>query len=118
MLVEAKGDRAIARILARSSRKSQRSRAKSLSYRRSSYRSFYRSGSQSVMSVLPGPLPTSEVYRAAWSRSDVVIPFILSVTAGQPISAQHPPRRAHTERLAGPVDRAARADLPQLTRQQ
>jgi len=41
-----------------------------------------------------------------------------SAAAGQPISAQHLPLGARTERLAASADRAARADLPQLARQQ
>jgi len=53
-----------------------------------------------------------------WTDILVARPFIPSATAGQPISAQHLPLRAHTERLAASADRAARADLPQLTRQQ
>ena len=64
------------------------------------------------MSVFPGPPPTSE--------DDLTLRRLLysQRQAGQPISAQQLPLGARTERLATNADRAARADLPQLTRQQ
>jgi len=64
------------------------------------------------MSVFPGPPPTSE--------DDLTLRRLLysQRQAGQPISAQYLPLGARTERLAARADRAARADLPQLTRQQ
>ena len=54
---------------------------------------------------LPGPPPTSE--RIYW----LLVLLYSQRQPGQPISAQH-------LRLAARADRAARADLPRLTRQQ
>ena len=76
-----------------------------------SYWSFIRLA-PSLSCRLPGPPPTSE--------DDLTLRRLLysQRQAGQPISAQYLPLGARTERLAARADRAARADLPQLTRQQ